>query len=123
LVVVVEGYQRPVCYYASDTDPISRWERARDEVFDCGGVEELDVGEGEDFGEQGGGEERGVLDYDEGWVGGIFGVGDADVAEEGVGWFAEDHGGEELTAEPGAAACGVGFVVSDGKGGEVWGRA
>ena len=70
----------------------------RDEVFDAGGVEELDVGKGEDFGHEGGGEEGGVLDDDK--VAFVV-VGDTDVAEEGVGGFAHHHGGEELAAEPG----------------------
>ena len=60
-----------------------------DKVFNTGGVEELDVGEGEDFGHEGGGEEGGVLDDNE--VAFVV-VRDANVAEEGVGGFAHYHG-------------------------------
>lgn len=60
LVVVVHGDERPVGDDAGDLDGGGvggRGVGARDQVFDAGGVEELDVGEGEDFGEEGGGEE------------------------------------------------------------------
>lgn len=53
LVVVVHGDEGPVCHDAGDADGGGVRDGgggARDEVFDCGGVEELDVGEGEDLG-------------------------------------------------------------------------
>ncbi|KAJ3478004.1 hypothetical protein NLG97_g8692 [Lecanicillium saksenae] len=56
---------------------------------------------GRDLGHDGRGEEGGVFDDD---VVALVLVGDANLAEEGVGGLAHDHGGEELAAEPGAAA-------------------
>lgn len=53
---MVHGDESPVCDDAGDTEG-SIWLGAGDEVFDCGGVEELDIGEGEDFGEEGRSEE------------------------------------------------------------------
>jgi hypothetical protein len=59
---VVHGDERPVGDDAGDAEG-AVVVLARDEVFDCGGVEEFDVGEGEDFGEEGGCEEcLGLLD-------------------------------------------------------------
>jgi hypothetical protein len=52
LVIVVHGDKSPVGDNASDADG-AVWAGTSDEVFYCGGVEELDVGEGEDFGEEG----------------------------------------------------------------------
>lgn len=71
---MVAGDEGPVCDDAGDADGWGGWgvvgggrgEGAGDEVFDGGGVEEFDVGEGEDFGEEGGGEEGGVFDDDVG---------------------------------------------------------
>lgn len=60
LVVVVHADERPVCDDARDADcgwVRWGWGGARDEVFDGGGVEEFDVGEGEDAREEGGCEE------------------------------------------------------------------
>ena len=74
LVVVVHGDEGPVGDYARDADAAAAGVRAGDEVFDGGGVEELDVWEGEDAGEECGGEEGGVFDEDVGaevfvWLG------------------------------------------------------
>lgn len=67
LGVVVDGDEGPVCDDAGDADGGGGGgEGPGDEVFDGGGVEEFDVGEGEDFGEEGGGEEGGVFDDDVG---------------------------------------------------------
>jgi hypothetical protein len=50
LIIVVHGYEGPVGDDAGDAEgPVGVL--TRDEVFNCGGVEEFDVGEGEDFGE------------------------------------------------------------------------
>ncbi len=56
LVVMVHGNERPVCHDASDAE-VSVGVLARDEVFDCGGIEKFDVRETQDFGEEGRGEE------------------------------------------------------------------
>ena len=54
LVVVVHGDKGPVCYDAGDADGGGAGgEGPCDQVFDGCGVEELDVGEGEDLGEEG----------------------------------------------------------------------
>ena len=97
LGAVIEGDEGPVGNDAGDAESAVGL-RTGDEVFDAGGIEELDVGKGEDFGHEGGGEEGGVLDDDK--VAFVV-VRDTDVAEEGVGGFAHHHGGEELAAEPG----------------------
>ena len=99
LVVVVHGYKSPVCDDTCDADLAVRACGASDEVFDGGGVEELDVGERKDFGEEGGCEEGSVLD--DHVVSFIF-VGDAKVDEEFLGGFAHYHCREELAAEPGS---------------------
>lgn len=60
LVVVMHRYQGPVCDYACDADGMGisgRRSRTRNEVFDGGGIEEFDVWESEDFGEDRGCEE------------------------------------------------------------------
>jgi len=56
LVVMVHGNESPVCNDTSNAE-VSVGILACDEVFDGGGIEEFDVGETEDFGEEGGGEE------------------------------------------------------------------
>ena len=56
LVVVVHSDESPVGDDTGDAEG-SVWVGSGDEVFDCGGVEEFDVGEREHFGEEGGGEE------------------------------------------------------------------
>lgn len=55
LVVVVHGDKSPVCNDTGDAEG-AVGVGAGDEIFDCGCVEQLDVGEGEDFGEEGRGE-------------------------------------------------------------------
>ena len=110
LIIVVHSDQRPISDHARDADAAAHLGargldvRAGDEVLDGGGVEELDVGEAQDFREEGGGEEGGVLDDDE--IAFVF-VGDAQLGEEGVRRFAHYHCGEELAAQPGTAALGV----------------
>lgn len=60
LGVVVERHEGPVGDYTSDTHGMrvgGRGRGTRKQVFDAGGVKELDVGEGEDLGEERGCEE------------------------------------------------------------------
>lgn len=101
LVIVVHRHERPVGHHARDTYATVLRATTSDQVLDARRVEELDVGEGEHLGQHRGGEERGVLDDDE--VALVL-EGDADLAQEHVGRLAHHHGGEELPAEPGAAA-------------------
>lgn len=104
LVVVMHRDQRPVCDYTGDADILNTvCAGAGDQVLDSGGVEEFNVGEGENLGEEGGCEQGGVLDDDVVGVARVFFVGDAEVAEEDVCGFAHDHGREKLATEPGAA--------------------
>jgi hypothetical protein len=56
LVVVVHGDKGPVCDNACNAKRPIR-DLASDEIFDSGSVKELNVREGEDFGEEGGSEE------------------------------------------------------------------
>lgn len=105
LIVVVHCDQSPVCDYTGDADILNAvCAGTGDQVLDAGGVEEFDVGEGEDFGEESGCEQGGVLDDDVVGVAGVFFVGDAEVVEEDVCGLAHDHGREELTTEPSTAA-------------------
>jgi hypothetical protein len=47
VVIVVDGDKRPVCDYTYDADCAAiASSRSGNEVFDAGGVEELDVGHG-----------------------------------------------------------------------------
>lgn len=57
LVIVMHGDESPICDDASDTE-CTVCVGAGDEIFNCGGIEELDVGERKDFREEGGGEKR-----------------------------------------------------------------
>ena len=55
LVIVVHRDERPVRHHARDAHGVrigGCWGGPRDEVFDCRGVEELDVGEREYLGQQ-----------------------------------------------------------------------
>lgn len=76
VLVVVLGHERPVGDDADDARDRGVRDRARDEVLDAGGVEELDVRHGEDGGQERAHEVRGVLDHDV--VAFVF-VGDAEV--------------------------------------------
>lgn len=53
---MVHGYEGPVGDHTGNAEG-AVVVGAGDEIFDCGGVEELDVGKLEDSGEEGGGEE------------------------------------------------------------------
>ena len=72
LVIVVHGYEGPVCHYAGNSGKVvshlcvgeggdvpesSVVVLTGDEIFDRGSIEELDVREGENFREEGGSEE------------------------------------------------------------------
>lgn len=52
----MHGYESPVCDNTSNAKG-TIGVLAGNQVFDSGGVEELDVGEGENFGEKGGSKE------------------------------------------------------------------
>lgn len=56
LIIVVHSHEGPVGDDPGNTD-IPVGQLAGDEVFNGGGVEKLDVGKGEDFGQNGGCEE------------------------------------------------------------------
>lgn len=100
---MVHGDQSPVCDYTGDADILNTvCARAGDQVFDAGGIEEFDVGEGEDLGKESGCEQGGMFDDDVVGVAGVFFVGDTEVVEEDVCGLAHDHGREELAAEPGS---------------------
>lgn len=103
LVVVVHRHQRPVGDDTSDAHTLLR--RAGDEVLDAGGVEHLNVGQRQHLGHDGRSEEGGVLDDN---VVALILVRDANLAEEGIGRLAHNHGREQLAAQPGAAAGGDG---------------
>lgn len=96
---MVHGHQGPVGDDASDANAAAG--RARHQILDACGVEELDVGQLQHLDHQRGREEGGVAHDDE--VALVF-VGHTHVVEKDVGRLAHHHGGEELAAEPGAAA-------------------
>jgi hypothetical protein len=52
LIVMVHGHKCPVCNNTSDAE-CAVCVLAGDEIFDCSGIEELDVGKGKDAGEEG----------------------------------------------------------------------
>lgn len=56
LIIVVHSHEGPVGNDPGNAD-ITVGHLARDEILNGGGVEELDVGKGEDFGQKGGCEE------------------------------------------------------------------
>ena len=103
LVVVMHAHERPIGDHAGDANTslptIIEW--ASNEIFDSRGVEELDVRELENLGEERRCEESGVFDDD--IIVFLF-VGNAKISEKGVGGFAHDHCGEELTTEPGPSS-------------------
>lgn len=82
LVVVVHRHQGPVGDHTCDAH-IGRSGNVTtgNEILDGGGVEELDVGELQHLGQNGGGEQGSVLDDDE--VAFVL-EGDADLSEEGI---------------------------------------
>mmetsp|Transcript_16814 Transcript_16814/g.40341 ORF Transcript_16814/g.40341 Transcript_16814/m.40341 type:complete len:278 (-) Transcript_16814:93-926(-) len=72
-----------------------------DEVLDCRGVEELHVGSLEHLGQDGRREQGGVLDHN---VVVLLVVGDFQLIEHVVAGLADNHGAEQLSAEPASAA-------------------
>ena len=74
--------------------------RARDEVLDSRGVEQLDVGELQDLGQQSRRKEGGVLDDNK--VALVL-VWHTNLIQEELSRLTHDHGAEELTTEPGTA--------------------
>ena len=57
LIVVVHRDESPVCDNAGNAE-CAIGVGTSNEIFDSSGIEKLDIGEGEDFGKKGGGEER-----------------------------------------------------------------
>ena len=103
LVVVMHRHESPISNYASNTDAsITLVGGASDQILDCGGVEELDIWEGKNFGHEGRGEEGGVLDDN---VVAFFFVGNAEVGQESISRLAHHHCGKELTSEPSSTTC------------------
>jgi hypothetical protein len=113
LRVVVHGHERPVGDHAADAALL------HDEVLHGHGVEELHVGAGQQPAHDGGGEERGVLDHH---VVLRLVVRDAQLVEEQVGRLAHHHGGEQLPAQPRAAAGGHGLLHDGDADGGVLGE-
>lgn len=105
LIIVVHADEGPVGHNSRNLD-LAIGLLAGDEILNSRGVKELDVGELQDLGQDGAGEERSVLDDDEVGVWTFVVVGDSELAEEGIRWLAHDHGGEELAAEPSTATWG-----------------
>ena len=107
LVVVVHSDQGPV--HDDTGNPgllgVAGWRGPGDQVLDAGCVEHLDVGERQDPGEEGRCEKRGVLHDDVVRVLQVLFVRNAEFVQEGLRGTTHDHGGEELAAEPGTAAC------------------
>ena len=83
---MVQGNKRPVGNNTRDS-LLSLVILMYHEIFYGGGVHHDDVGFGEDLGEEGGGEEGGVLDDDE--VALVL-VGDAELAEERVSGLSDN---------------------------------
>lgn len=110
VVVMVESDESPVHDNTSQADLVAV--RTSDQVFNAGGVEELDVREGQDLGEKGGGEQGGVLNNHEVGVVGFILEGNAELGEECIGGTAEDHGGEELATQPGTTTWELLVLVS-----------
>lgn len=106
---MVERYKSPVGDDTGDLDflDVTAGAGAGHQILDASGVEELDVGEGEDLGEEGRREERGVLDdHVVGHVGVLF-VGHAQLVQEELSRATHDHRREELTTQPGTTTCSV----------------
>lgn len=102
LIIVVHRNQRPVGNNASNpyTDIIAALPSG-DQILDRGSIEKLDVIQRQHLAQQRTGEERSVLDHHESP---LVLVRDAEPVEEQMCRLAHDHGGEQLTAQPGPAA-------------------
>jgi hypothetical protein len=103
---VVHRNESPVGDNTSDADCVGvarcrGW--AGDEVLDSCGVEQLDVGELQDLGQQGRCKESGMLNDDK--VTFIL-VRHTNLVQEELCRLAHDHGAEELTTEPGTTTGG-----------------
>jgi len=104
LVVVVHRHEGPVGHDTGDAYTglvLAVFIRARDEVLDGGGVEELDVVHSEHAGQDGAREESGVLDDN---VVTFVLEGHSDLAQEHVGGLPHHHSAEELPAQPRATS-------------------
>ncbi|GAO45759.1 hypothetical protein G7K_0011-t1 [Saitoella complicata NRRL Y-17804] len=98
LVVVVEGDEGPVGDTSGNTETLLG--TAGDQVLNSGSVEQLDVGELQDLGQEGRGQQGSVLDDN---VVTLVLVRNANGVEELVGGLTADHGREQLTTQPGTA--------------------
>lgn len=105
LSIVVQSNQSPVGDDTSNTTVLD------DEILSSEGVEQLDVGAHEELREDGGGEEGGVLDDDVVLVAIV--EWDANFGKEVLSGLTDNHGREELTAQPGASTGGD-ALLNDG---------
>ena len=96
LGVVVEGDQGPVGDHTGNATVLD------DQILSGEGVEELDVRTHEQLAQDGGGEQGGVLDNDVVLVAVV--EWDTDLGQEVLTGLANNHGREELTAQPGATS-------------------
>ena len=94
---MVHGHKSPIGNDTSDANLTVRTCRTSNEIFNGGSVEELDVGEGKDFGEKGRSKEGSVFNYN---VVALILEWNAEIGEEDFCWLTHDHCGEELTTEP-----------------------
>lgn len=101
----MQGNQGPVGDDTSNTAILDN------QVLSGESVEELDVGAHEELGENGGGEKSGVLDDDIVLIAVL--EWDADLGKEVVAGLADNHGREELTAQPGTSSGGD-ALLNDG---------
>ena len=99
LVVVVQRHKRPVGHDARDAH--AALIRSGDKILDSRGIEQLHIRHAQHLAQHGAGEQRRVPHDDE--VALVL-ERHADLAQEGVGRLAHDHGGEQLAAQPRAAA-------------------
>lgn len=93
LGVMVQGDQSPVGDHTSDTTVLDN------QVFSSQGVEQLDIGAHEQLAEDGRGEQGGVLNHDVVLVAVV--KWDTDFGQEVLAGLADNHGREELAAQPG----------------------
>ena len=104
LVIVVHRHQSPVGHHARDPHIACALVRlAGDQVLDGRGIEQLHVRQQQHLGQDGAGEQGGVLNNH---VVALVLKRHTEVGQEHVGRLAHHHGAEELSAEPGTSAGG-----------------
>ena len=116
----MHGNECPVGYYASNAEGAIVVSTS-DEIFDCSGVEKLDVGEREDFGQEHGSKESLWSTISQGREKGSGGSAktysmlhdnkvalilewNSEVVQERISGLAHDHCTEKLASEPGPTA-------------------